>query len=75
MLIHKELHSGGNYTLMPILKKVFPDLSLAIIKLSYGTVSHRDLCLPLVQRWVDMQPACSQYGYTDGLWILFILID
>lgn len=73
MLIHKELHSRGNYTLIPILKKVFPDLTM--IKLSYGAVSHGNFCLPFVQRWVIMQPACPQYGCTDGLWIVFILID
>ena len=37
ILIHKELHSGGNYTYTPIGVKVFPDLGLPMIKLPYNT--------------------------------------
>ena len=74
MLIPKELHSGGNYTFIPILST-----SLSWSKSTHDKTAlwhytgHGDFCLPVVQRQASLA-SVHLCGHADGLCMVSILI-
>lgn len=75
MLIHKELHPGGNYTYIPILSK-----SLSWYKSAHDKIALQNhtvlqgLLYSYCSRASWYAASMLQYGHADGLWIVSILV-